>query len=186
MQLKINKTFIQAHQCKNAKINKIVIEQYREVDQKLTWHHVKDSFQNSFEIDKCPYCNLVLPTDIFSYSQIEEISLLISSKQIQTEFDLDKTEIIQDILDTQNVLAFAEKARENVQIRWDERVDEAELTKIYTTLKNNYQEIKIGVYFKKPIKRKISLFIATVDFLEMELEEFLLSVKPDRVIEKIS
>lgn len=186
MKLKTNKTFVQLHQCEEAKKNKIVLEQYRELDGTFTWHHVKDSFQNSFEVNCCPYCNLLLPTEIFSYSQIEEISLLINSKQIKTEFDLDKTEVIQDILDSQNVIAFAEKAGENIQVRWDGRVSESELTNIFTALKKEYKKIKIGVYFKNPIKHKVSLFFANVNFLEMELEEFLLCVRSEKNIEKIS
>ena len=186
MQYKINNTFVQNHKCEAASKKKVVIEQYSGVDGRLTWHHVKDSFQNSFEVNKCPYCNLLLPTDIYSYSQVEEVSLLINCKLIKTEFDLDKTEIIQDILDNQNVVAFAEKVGENIQIRWDSQVGEEELSNIYSILKEEYQDIKIGVYFKIPVKRKISLFYANVDFLDMELNEFLLSIKRDKIIEKIS
>lgn len=184
MQLKINRTFVQSHQCEAALQNEIVLEQYRKLDGKLTWYHVKDSFYDSVQIDKCPYCKMMLPT--FSYSQVEEVSLLINSNQIKTEFDLDKTEVIQDILDNQNVIAFAEKAGNHIQIRWDARVSEEELTNIYNILKKEYEEIKIGVYFVNTIKKKVSLFYPNTDFLEMELQEFLLSVKPEKNIEKIS
>lgn len=186
MKLNIDKRFIQNHKCELAIERKIVIEQYQHVDGRITWHFVANSFLDSFEINKCPFCRLMLPTDLFSFSQIEEVSLLINCKQIETEFDLDKTEVIQDVLDNQNVIAFAEKAGENIQVRWDERVKEEELSMIYRVLKEKYNGIKIGVYFKSPVEKKIGLFSASVDFLDMELEEFLLSVKPEECIQKIS
>ncbi|MBA4688581.1 MAG: hypothetical protein H2184_15625 [Candidatus Galacturonibacter soehngenii] len=186
MQINMDKTFIQSHKCEAANEKNIAIEQYKHVDGRLTWHFILDSFQNSFETNKCPYCGLLLPTELYTYSQIEEVSLLIPCTQIQTEFDLDKTEVIQDILDNQNVIAFAEKSGENIQVRWDARVEKEELTSIYTAIKEEYHDIKVGVYFKKPVKKNVGFFIANVNFLDMDLEEFLLSVKPEKCTEKIS
>ena len=186
MQLNLDKTFIQNHKCDMANEKKIVIEQYQHVNGRLTWHFIINSFQDSFETNKCPYCGIKLPNELYSYSQVEEVSLLINCKQIDTEFDLDKTEVIQDILDNQNVIAFAEKAGENIQVRWDTRVGKEELTSIYIALKEEYHDIKVGIYFKKPIKKIVGHFTANVNFIDMELEEFLMSVKSEKSIEKIS
>lgn len=186
MQRKINTTFVQHHECKMAKKNNIVIEQYREIDDTFTWYHVKDSFFDAVPIKKCPYCDMMLPTTIYSYSEIEEISLLISSKQIKAEYDLNKTEIVQDIIDNLNILAYADIAGEYVQVRWDDKVSELELTEVYEALKEKYCKIRVGVYFKKPVQKKIGFFNANVDFLDIELKEYLLSVKSKKIIEKIS
>lgn len=182
----MKRTFIQKHQCDRARKNSYLLEQYEEEGKKVKWYFLKDSFLDAIETNQCPYCKMFLPDYYYMESEIEEVSLLININELPNDEYLTKADLVQDWLDNKNIIAYAEKAGEKIQIRWDERVSREALIQTYEAAEKVYPNIKIGVYFNHSVTKKIHDFPVKVNFIEMSMEEYLLSVVLEKKNIKIS
>lgn len=182
----MKRTFIQKHQCDRARKNSYLLEQYEEEGKKVKWYLLRDSFLDAIEVNQCPYCKMFLPDHYYVESEIEEVSLLINMNELPNDEFSTKANLIQDWLDSKNIIAYAEKAGEKIQIRWDERVNRVDLIHTYEAATQLYSTLKVGVYFNHSVTKKIHDFPVKVNFIEMNLEEYLLSVVLEKQNIKIS